>query len=86
MNRLDTRQSFLDCNLMDQFWTATSSAAETVLAGIDYVGLKLADFLGITQSKFQYYVDEAKLIEEEEQNSVNYDDLDSNRQVLTDIA
>lgn len=47
-------------SLGSSLWSVSSAAGEKVLSGIDYLGLKLADVFGITQSRYEEYLWEAQ--------------------------
>jgi hypothetical protein len=53
-----------------------SHVSSKALAACDYVGETLADFLGITAPKYQYEIDEAKRMQEEEKAAKKAVDLE----------
>ncbi|XP_046652022.1 protein FAM177B-like isoform X2 [Daphnia pulicaria] len=53
-----------------------SHVSSKALAACDYVGETLADFLGITAPKYQYEIDEAKRMQEEEKAEKRAVDLE----------
>ena len=53
-----------------------SHVSSKALAACDYVGETLADFLGITAPKYQYEIDEAKRMQEEEKAQKKAVDLE----------
>eukprot|EP01006_Ploeotia_vitrea_P063496 TRINITY_DN85642_c0_g1_i1.p1 TRINITY_DN85642_c0_g1~~TRINITY_DN85642_c0_g1_i1.p1 ORF type:complete len:125 (-),score=7.10 TRINITY_DN85642_c0_g1_i1:69-443(-) len=56
-----------DYTTTEKAWEATKTGAKIAWKWADAAGEKIADFLGITQSRFQYAIDEMERIERRKQ-------------------
>ena len=67
---------------MPWFWHFTKKSAKKTLAAADYVGEKLAYFVGITSPKYQYEIDEYNRLKWEEEKEKEREDAEREKREL----